>query len=628
MTAVAHTTNGGYSSASEIRLGIPAPDGGVYFCGSSLFLPDGKCPDMMNMWPVGGVLKTRPGQSHPYGSFALPEFADGDETFTQTDVSAASESFHSAASRSFYGSAVYHCGKFILAFDGKSAPRVIYGNAPDCKSFFCEIGSMLYLYTSDEHLLSVDKGFAVKVCEPYVPTVMTDATTSLSSFKTNEDFNLLSRKITVEYVSFSNQRALRLPYPADTAAGFTLIRDGYKVTSASFDGEGFISIPGTLTGDKLVLTYTVKAESEVCRTGMIFGCTFAESYGGTTVEGTRIFLSGNPDFPGYYFRSELLNPFYFKSTAYDIIGNGNDRVTAFSKQYGGLIVFTERSIAKIVYAFDENGADFTVREINSRIGCDMPGSVALIDNRTVFANRSGGVYVIDTTDNSDEMNVVPISECILGDGARGLRSESEADSAACVSIDFGGKYFLFVSAHAYVWDYTATPYYSGISMREFGKRFAWYIFGKMGVSAVFGIGGELWFVKKCEVLPTLFSEKNRNDFGSPIVSYFRTKEYNGGFPALYKRAARAAFTLTSRGNAHVKLFVVCDGKRILAYPTAIGRFAWNTFGYGSFTWDAGCFKRRLLRTPANAGFRFAVGAECTDGVFGIADAEVIFIKQP
>lgn len=625
---MAHMTKGGYSSASEIRLGIPAPDGGVYFCGSSLFLPDGKCPDMMNMWSVGGVLKTRPGQSHPYESFALPEFGEGEESFTQTDVSAAAESFHSAASRSFYGSAVYHCGRFILAFDGKSAPRVIYGNAPDCKSFFCEIGSVLYLYTSDEHLLSVDKGFAVKVCEPYVPTVMTDATTSLSSFKTNEDFNLLSRKITVEYVSFSNQRALRLPYPADTAAGFTLIRDGeYEVTSASFDGEGFISIPGTLTGDKLALTYTVKADSEVCRTGMVFGCTFAESYGGTTIEGTRIFLSGNPDFPGYYLRSELLNPFYFKSTAYDIIGNGNDRVTAFSKQYGGLIVFTERSIAKIVYAFDENGADFTVREINSRIGCDMPGSVALIDNRTVFANRSGGVYVIDTTDNSDEMNVVPISECILGDGARGLRSESEADSAACVSIDSGGKYFLFVGTHAYVWDYTATPYYSGISMREFGKRFAWYVFGSMGITAVFELGGELWFIKKDEALPTLFSEKNRRDFGSPITSHFCTKEYNVGFPALYKRAARASLTLTSHGKADVVIFILCDGRKILEYPASAGRFSWDTFGYGSFTWDAVFFKRRLFRTPSNAGFRFAVGAKCTDGVFGAADAEIIFKKQ-
>lgn len=627
---MAHMTRGGFSPSSEIRLRIPSPDGGVYFCDSSASLPDGKCPELLNMWSCDGILKTRPGQSHPFSGFTLPEFGEEDAVFTEEDVAAAGGSFHGASKRSFYGSSVYHLGRFLIAFDGKSKPRVIYGGAPDCDSFFCEIGSKLYLYTSDEHILSVDRDFAVTECVPYTPTVITDAQPNLKTYTANEPLNLMSRRIKIVYVSFASSRSLKLPYPADMSCGFKVVFDGEREAdyeSIFFANESTISIPGTLTGDTLEITYTVKRDSTACRTDMIFGCTFAECYGGTTVEGTRIFLSGNPDYPGYYFRSELLNPFYFKETAFDIIGNGNDRVTAFSKQYGGLIVFTEKSIARIIYSFGESGADFSVREINSRIGCDMSGSVALIDNRTVFASSSGGVYIIDSTDNEDEMNVVPISECILGSDTAGLRAESDKDKAACRSIDFAGKYYLFIGGRAYIWDYTATPYYSGISMKDFGKKFAWYVFDGMRVSDVSEIGGSLWFIREGEALPTLFSEKNGDDFGNPIHSHFRTKEYDIGTPSLYKRASRMAMSLTAMGSAVVSLRLFCDGKRIIEYPTDVGRFSWDTFGYGKFTWDSGFFKRRLIRTPSDKGIRFSAGAESEGGIFGVADIEIIFKKQ-
>src|SRR6185312_9790454 len=96
---------------------------------------------------------------------------------------------------------------------------------------------------------------------------------------------------------------------------------------------------------------------------------------------------------------------------------------ACAKYYNKLVYLKERSIAFTTYSnpvtqglwgASQIGASFPLFWINGSIGCDMPGSVQIIDNNVVFGNSELGVFVIVNVSIRDERNVRPISGNING----------------------------------------------------------------------------------------------------------------------------------------------------------------------------------------------------------------------
>ena len=112
----------------------------------------------------------------------------------------------------------------------------------------------------------------------------------------------------------------------------------------------------------------------------------------------------------------------------------------------------------ISYYYDaDNMARFDSRVINAYMGCDIPGSIQLVDNRLTWAHTRFGVLVLQSTVIEDERNVNVISRNINGGRrAPGLLAEQNLRNA--ISVVFQGKYFLIVNNNAYVWDYLGTPY--------------------------------------------------------------------------------------------------------------------------------------------------------------------------
>ena len=133
-------------------------------------------------------------------------------------------------------------------------------------------------------------------------------------------------------------------------------------------------------------------------------------------------------------------------------------MVAFIKKLDKLIYLKEDS-TNITY--DQTQADgssgFPISNVNETVGCDMPGSVQLVNNMPIFFNSLNGGYALTSTTVLGESEVKPLSVNINGNGLRqGLLQESLSDLQNCSSFNDGQKYYLCMptSGKVYVWDYS------------------------------------------------------------------------------------------------------------------------------------------------------------------------------
>ena len=190
-----------------------------------------------------------------------------------------------------------------------------------------------------------------------------------------------------------------------------------------------------------------------CRYGGVYGggVQVCMVLGGCEAQPNAIFWNSNDDV--------FMNPAYWPMPFYNLCGDAQDSVTGFGRQYTELIVFKEKSIGKAEYGIEGvNGRDsisLTYQRVNDKIGCDLPGSIQLIENNLVFANSAQGVFRLLSASAAYENNVALLSRNVNGCEERpGLLHDLRVTSGAGVgSLDDGERYWLSVNGHAYVWDY-------------------------------------------------------------------------------------------------------------------------------------------------------------------------------
>lgn len=196
-------------------------------------------------------------------------------------------------------------------------------------------------------------------------------------------------------------------------------------------------------------------------------------YGNTSLGingGSRLFLGGNTkdSEQALVIWSDFENPLYFSENNYAYVGDKSQRVTAFGRQGASLIIFKENEIYSTQYTqgevtadelIDQTAVDISTRMayfpmvlIHSTIGCDCPNTVQLCRNRLVFANSSGRVFTLTAQNQYSERNVYDVSEMISSK----LKTEKEPQKAH--SVDWDGKYILFVNKSVYLMDYNSYGY--------------------------------------------------------------------------------------------------------------------------------------------------------------------------
>jgi len=208
---------------------------------------------------------------------------------------------------------------------------------------------------------------------------------------------------------------------------------------------------------------------EICR--MTRGIPFGGDRSGIE-GGTRYFVTGNPDEPNLVRWSGIEHPLYFPEHNYVRIGDESQAVTAFGKQGDLLVVYKEREMYALQYvagteadtdfavsggvAITTYGAKFPVTPISPAVGCTCPDTVQLVNNRLVWMNDDGQVYMLTATNQFSERNVRMIS--------RNIRSRLTAHGVETMrraqAVEYEGYYMLLVGKNVYLLDTQTSAFHS------------------------------------------------------------------------------------------------------------------------------------------------------------------------
>ena len=540
--------------------------------------------------------------------------------------------FHSILREEFCGSILFHCGTSIYRFDGVKDEQV-KTQLPDESSLFLRMNGKAYLYLKSGKIYEIENDFSCTEKEAYIPLIIENANQALSSYDVCEPLNMMTRRVKCSFniVDGIAAKIYKVPYDIDEDYPIDIYMDGEEidVCYASRTDKKRIIVNGNDTGldmgDEITFEYTIKDEDDDFDEyfAKIFGCTIAFTYGGTSKDGTRAFFTGNDDYPGMYFRSELKNPLYFPDTASDTLGDGSEKVTGAEKRYEKMYFFTEKHVYAMSYEFSaDNGASFDVVQVNTGIGCNMKNTVQAVDNTLVFGNYESGIYLLQSTEIFEELNVRHISVNLNGKNGGGFFNEAGAVYSSC---DIDRKYFIFDGNLLYMWDYGRTPYYENGDLRKAEERLAWYIFsGFDGCISLFSLKNKLYFLRgsdETEIMlynSAIAEDTEFDDDGNtvnvPVKSCFMTKNYNFGdsYSGVRKRLLHFAFDYEFFENlkADITINFYGDGEKFYTFhpelPLRSGRIK--------------------LRLPPYYARSFAVEFSFISGRTGIS--ELAFYWQP
>ena len=193
----------------------------------------------------------------------------------------------------------------------------------------------------------------------------------------------------------------------------------------------------------------------------VLDCPYATVFGGDN--NVSIILGGCKAQPNAFFwsgnDSVAMNAGYWPMSYYQLAGDSEDGITGFGRQYNTMIVFKERSIGKAGYGIETVGGrdsiSFTYANINSKIGCDLPWTIQLVENNMVFCSSQGGVHIVRDSSSALENNIECISRNVNGTAQRPglLAAVREAGKDLTCSFDDDNRYWVCANGQVYLWDY-------------------------------------------------------------------------------------------------------------------------------------------------------------------------------
>ena len=149
-----------------------------------------------------------------------------------------------------------------------------------------------------------------------------------------EDFNLLGTGFEQHYSGDATGKDFPLSlFPLDSTLVMAKVDNVVLAEGTDFTVDRATGIV-TFTVAPSVGTNNVQIIAHKTFVGFpdrIKKCTFNTLFGGNN--DTRVFVSGNPDYPNQIWRSGLFDPTYFPENGYYKVGSDRERVMGFAKQY-------------------------------------------------------------------------------------------------------------------------------------------------------------------------------------------------------------------------------------------------------------------------------------------------------
>lgn len=255
-------------------------------------------------------------------------------------------------------------------------------------------------------------------------------------------------------------------------------------------------------------TFTMKTGTFSTERTQILSCKFYDTFGGSN--NSRLFIGGC----GYskYFYTQAYDISYFPESNFATLGNTEEDITGFGRQYNVLIVFKPREVFSI-YSYTETSSTTVMEEqigmeafrsqlVNASIGCDAPHSIQLVNNLLTWFNSTEGVCTLVSTNIQDERNVRIISRNIdytNNFGVKGVQDFDE-DLNTIQSADYGNRYFLVFpsSGMCFMWDYEIQPYVVTSRGDTDPRKLSWFLFDKFYVKQFLKVGKQLMYVGNYE----------------------------------------------------------------------------------------------------------------------------------
>ncbi|MGL4107263.1 hypothetical protein [Clostridium sp. LP20] len=434
-------------------------------------------------------------------------------------------------------------------------PTIIYDGLANSKTIFFVVKDKLYILDGESYL-EYD-GKTVKEPTPYIPEMFHNTMAM-------EDFNLLGTRFKCTFSPKADEKEFALGVKKLNSEEVKVSTDGgvtWRTTGFTVDRDKGIVMMDVAPGDGDSTLVIEAAKDNSGKKEFIKKCTLQTIYGGTN--DTRIILSGNPNFPNRIFRSGLYDPSYFPENGFTDLGGDNDKIQGLVKQYDGLVVIKEMSVFMVNY--DSTQLIFTSKPINDESGTCAKNSIQIINNSPVWLDRYKGVMLLRQSNVRDERNCK-----IISDKINNLLLQEEGLEFS-TSVDYQGKYHLFVNGNVYVYDY---------------NRDLWWKFDNIHANT-FLIKDTLTFgdmngcIQRFKKIEENFAYNDNDD---PINAYWYSKLMNFNADYREKTVRKIYYCIRPADRSSISLYVNTDNfkDQFLAFGR-VNLFRFSPFYFEPFS---------------------------------------------
>lgn len=569
------------SPPTQYSITFPRLDGGLNTWEVDYRLAADESPEMKNLWWKDGALCCRDGQIRLTGE----HIGTG----------------YSAYERLFWEHGFFHIGDRLYcaaltdpdAASGSVALRQLCSGVEENRGTWFRYGDCLYYKNRGGYFritYDEDNGFTAENVPAYCPVILINTDPTTAAGDSYQPENRLSAQKTVWYSTVQGVTTYQLPVKNVQSVDCVSVDDetltegtGYRVNLA----EGTVSFVKEPTHHNPVVVNSVKITYSVRNEDAyrsIMDCQCAIVYGGN--QNLCVVMGGSTAQPNAFFwcgSHTVMDPGYFPMTQYNLAGATQEAITGFGKQQNMLVIFKEHSVGRCSMGTTETASGrvlltMNYASINSRVGCDLPHTIALVGNNLVFCNREQGVHWITDSSSAYENNIVAISRKVNNSLLPLIRG-----AESIVSMDDGSRYWVVADGEVYAWDYSLSTYSDP----------SWFYFDHIAGIAFLTSDAEdhyhLGADGSVSVMRRVFA-----DYGNAIDKKYRFAAQNMGNYDRLKDVTEVILTLRGETDTQVEIEYTTDHE-VRCDCTPIRSLSW-------------CLTPRSLSYRALGVHRFAVTA--------------------
>jgi hypothetical protein len=575
---------------SEVNYGIETPFLGLNVRDVEMKIRKGQSPSMQNVnLDDRGAIAKRRGQEY---------------VFTTSLGTGAINGFHKELFNDnyilVYGTSMYFYDHTELDF------TEVATGLTNAKGRFYAVNDVLYYKNGTEFLLIDSSYNAYDVAfDAHVPVLIVGKAPDGTGGTANEDFNLIgagfeewftgTAGVTAYYLSLTDLDATTVRAWVLSTTWTEVIEDTDFTVNRTTGVVTFTIAPGDAGGANNVKIRAFKTVSGLKE--RIYQSPYSEQYGGATND-SRVFTAGNPDYPStYWFTGNTgdtdTSPLYWPENNFNRLGSDIKFIRGWTKIYSKLVAIKEPGGGIYNLTYNSSGIEFTVSTLHPTAGCDMPDSIQIINNYPVFFNTKSGGWMIVSTTEVTEKNVMPFSDLVNGSRYRqGILDETETDLQNCSSFDDGKKYYLCVGSKAWVWDYTLSPYTGS------QDDLIWFYYVNMNANHWAYIDREVYYGDRTIGQLIKFKD-DLNDFDAAIEAFWSSDMTDFRYPNNLKTFADMWYSLKPAGHTETTISYFTDksGEIIDTVPIEVSTFSWKRFKWSTFSWRVQRFPIKIRRKP-------------------------------